>query len=258
MPAQPTPDRAQRLTRGPPQSDLFPFPGTQPCRHHTHVLTKQTGDGFAVAVIRKGMGQARYGSAPPASRVADAIAHATGLRPALDPGASTAPHGQANQGQATACPGCPPAPSTPNLTTPKRRNLLRAGALRPPAESKGGHPPDHDRAVRRRRHVPAEIADLLGYHPAAMRRWLHRFSVDGIPCLPDRPRPDHPLPAARVTWTLRGSRQVLTPATDRRGTIFGALDATPRPWVHLGGRPQPGGRPPPTPPSPGPPSRRAA
>jgi transposase-like protein len=36
---------------------------------------------------------------------------------------------------------------------------------------------------------PAEIADLFDYNPATVRRWLHRFSTDGIGGLPDRPRP---------------------------------------------------------------------
>jgi transposase InsO family protein len=43
------------------------------------------------------------GPVPPASRAADAVAEATALRAALDPGASTGP-GRQHQGQATACP----------------------------------------------------------------------------------------------------------------------------------------------------------
>jgi hypothetical protein len=39
---------------------------------------------------------------------------------------------------------------------------------------------------------PAEIAALLDYHPATVRRWLHRFALDGIGGLPDRPRPGRP------------------------------------------------------------------
>ena len=63
---------------------------------------------------------------------------------------------------------------------------------------------------------PAQIADLLDYHPATVRRWLHRYHADGIPGLPDRPRPGRPRlggPAltARITsllaepgpWTIR-------------------------------------------------------
>jgi hypothetical protein len=39
---------------------------------------------------------------------------------------------------------------------------------------------------------PAEIADLLDYHPATVRRWLHRYTTDGVAGLPDRPRPGRP------------------------------------------------------------------
>jgi hypothetical protein len=35
----------------------------------------------------------------------------------------------------------------------------------------------------------AEIADLLDYHPATVRRWLHRYHRDGVGGLPGRPRP---------------------------------------------------------------------
>jgi transposase len=63
---------------------------------------------------------------------------------------------------------------------------------------------------------PAEIADLLDYHPATVRRWLHRFAIDGIAGLPDRPRSGRPplggpaltpritaLLAAPGPWTIR-------------------------------------------------------
>lgn len=60
----------------------------------------------------------------------------------------------------------------------------------------------------------AEIADLLDYHPATVRRWLHRFTTDGIVGLPDRPRPGRP---------LRGG-----PRLTRRIT---ALLTTPGPWT---------------------------
>src|SRR5258707_11835625 len=70
---------------------------------------------------------------------------------------------------------------------------------------------------------PAQIADLLDYHPATVRRWLHRYRVDGIPGLPDRPRPGRP----------RLGGQALT-------SRITALLATPGPWTirriwqHLG------------------------
>ncbi|MBA3488189.1 MAG: helix-turn-helix domain-containing protein [Longispora sp.] len=38
----------------------------------------------------------------------------------------------------------------------------------------------------------AEITDLLDYHPGTVRRWLNRFSVEGIQGLPDRPRSGRP------------------------------------------------------------------
>jgi transposase len=63
---------------------------------------------------------------------------------------------------------------------------------------------------------PAQIAGLLDYHPATVRRWLHRYRIEGIPGLPDRPRPGRPRLGgsaliARITallampgpWTIR-------------------------------------------------------
>ncbi|MEV0132909.1 IS630 family transposase [Dactylosporangium sp. NPDC050688] len=70
---------------------------------------------------------------------------------------------------------------------------------------------------------PAQIADLLDYHPATVRRWLHRYHTDGIPGLPDRPRPGRP--------------RLGSPALTTRIT---SLLATPGPWTirrlwqHLG------------------------
>ena len=40
--------------------------------------------------------------------------------------------------------------------------------------------------------APAEIADLLAYHPGTVRRWLHRFTGEGLAGLPDRPRTGRP------------------------------------------------------------------
>jgi transposase len=176
----------------------------------------------------------------------------------------------------------------------------------------------------------AEIANLLDYHPATVRRWLHRYRVDGVGALPDRPRPGRPrlgagtltariaallhtpgpwtirrlwhrlgrpalslptlwrrtrqvarwrrprlvakgdpdhdaicarirrriarlpagsvvlaedeahldlLPTVRASWTLRGHRhRVMTPGTNRRATIFGALNVTTGAWLHLWAR----------------------
>jgi transposase len=177
---------------------------------------------------------------------------------------------------------------------------------------------------------PAQIADLLDYHPATVRRWLHRYHRDGIAGLPDRPRPGRPrlggpalaaritallaapgpwtirrlwhrlgrpalsrptlwrrtrtvarwrrprlvakgdpdhaaicarirrrvarlpagsvvlaedeahldlLPTVRATWTPHGHRhRVMTPGTNRRATIFGALNVTTGAWFYLWAR----------------------
>ena len=174
---------------------------------------------------------------------------------------------------------------------------------------------------------PTQIADLLDYNPATVRRWLHRYSLEGIGGLPDRPRPGRPrlggptltphitallampgpwtiariwhhlgrpaislrtlyrrthvaarwrrprlvakgdpdhdaicarirrritrlpagsvvlaedeahldlLPTVRATWTLRGHRhRVMTPGSNRRATIFGALNVTTGTWCYL-------------------------
>src|SRR5690606_28096266 len=32
-----------------------------------------------------------------------------------------------------------------------------------------------------------EIGELLDYHPATVRRWIHRYNTDGAPSLADRP-----------------------------------------------------------------------
>jgi transposase len=39
---------------------------------------------------------------------------------------------------------------------------------------------------------PAEIADLLDYHPRTVRRWITRHHAEGADALPDRPRPGRP------------------------------------------------------------------
>jgi transposase len=169
-----------------------------------------------------------------------------------------------------------------------------------------------------------EIGELLGYHPATVRRWIHRYNTDGAPGLADRPRTGRPrlggprlserikqlltrpgpwtirriynrlgrpkisprtvyrrvreiaawhrprltargdpdrrrvlaalrrrlralppgsvvlaedethlqwLPHVRATWALRGTRhRVATPGTNRRRTVFGALEVTTGTW----------------------------
>ncbi|PZG71675.1 hypothetical protein C1I97_38175 [Streptomyces sp. NTH33] len=37
-----------------------------------------------------------------------------------------------------------------------------------------------------------EIGELLGYHPATVRRWIHRYHADGPAGLADRPRSGRP------------------------------------------------------------------
>jgi len=45
------------------------------------------------------------------------------------------------------------------------------------------------------------------------------------------------LPHVRASWTLRGARpQVLTPGTNRKVTVPGAIEVTSRTWVHRLGR----------------------
>jgi transposase len=39
---------------------------------------------------------------------------------------------------------------------------------------------------------PAAIAELLGYHPRTVRRWIHRYTRQGEIGLADRPRPGRP------------------------------------------------------------------
>ena len=45
------------------------------------------------------------------------------------------------------------------------------------------------------------------------------------------------LPHAQASWTLRGARpQVLTPGTNRKATVLGALEMSTGQWVYLLGR----------------------
>lgn len=176
----------------------------------------------------------------------------------------------------------------------------------------------------------ADIADLLGYHPGTVRRWLARYTFAGIGDLADRPRSGRPpiggrrlcdhiasllctpgpwtirrlwrrlgrppvsartlwrrtrvvacwrrprlvargdpqrtqiltrirrrlsrlpagsvviaedeahldlLPHVRASWILRGRRgQVMTPGTNRRATVYGALDLATGAWFYLWAR----------------------
>jgi hypothetical protein len=40
--------------------------------------------------------------------------------------------------------------------------------------------------------APSRIAELLGCHPATVRRWIGRFNAEGLAGLADRPRPGRP------------------------------------------------------------------
>jgi hypothetical protein len=87
------------------------------------------------AVVSSLSGRAgAYEAAPPASRVLR-IANATGLRPALDPGASTTP-GAATTGRPTTCPrGHRRTPKTRTRQPPRR------GPRSPPADLRSTHLP---------------------------------------------------------------------------------------------------------------------
>lgn len=46
------------------------------------------------------------------------------------------------------------------------------------------------------------IADLVGYEPRTVRRWINRFGCEGLDGLPDRPRSSRPRGKGRVTARL--------------------------------------------------------
>jgi hypothetical protein len=61
--------------------------------------------------------------------------------------------------------------------------------------------------LSQQRWTPTAIAELLGCDPRTVRRWVHRYNQHGTSGLTDRPRPGRP-----------------RPGTNRRRTIFGAVD----------------------------------
>jgi transposase len=69
----------------------------------------------------------------------------------------------------------------------------------------------------------AQIAELLGYHPRTVRRWVHRYHQHGIGGLADRPRCGRP----RLGSPKLGARIAALLATPRAWTI-------PRLWQRLG------------------------
>lgn len=116
--------------------------------------------------------------------------------------------------------------------------------------------------------APAQIAELLDCHPA-MRTLYRRVRLVAIwrrPKLTARGDPDHDhvvagivarlielprqsvvlaedethlslLPHVRASWTLRGARpEVLTPGTNRKITVLGAIELTTGRWVYRLGR----------------------
>ena len=83
---------------------------SHPLRGHNH-----QGGGFAAADLL--VCRTRYGAAPPASRVADALAARRPCGPALDPGASATPWGS----QPRAGTGLPPR--TARHTTPRSKTF---------------------------------------------------------------------------------------------------------------------------------------
>jgi transposase len=56
----------------------------------------------------------------------------------------------------------------------------------------------------------ADIADVLGYHPATVRRWLDRYASVGVDGLADRPRSGRP-PIGGVRLAARIAELVATP-----------------------------------------------
>ena len=75
-----------------------------------------SGGGFAAAVL-PGERRAGYGAAPPASRVATAIAGRRACGPPLTPAASAAPHAQRQGQEQSPCPPDRTALTTRSLPT---------------------------------------------------------------------------------------------------------------------------------------------
>jgi hypothetical protein len=73
---------------------------------------------------------------------------------------------------------------------------------------------------------PAAIAELLGYDPATVRRWIHRYNQHGVAGLEDRPRGGRPrLGSPRLSERIR--RLLAEP---KRGRLVGSTSglAVPR------------------------------
>ena len=101
---------------------------------------------------------------------------------------------------------------------------------------------------------PVQIAAVLGYHPATVRRWITRYNTEGLPGLTDRPRPGAPrlgsptigtrirrLLATPGAWTIpRIWRALGRPALSLRTLYRRLAGAGPLAPSPLGGQGRPG------------------
>jgi transposase len=69
---------------------------------------------------------------------------------------------------------------------------------------------------------PVQIAVVLGYHPATVRRWIERYNAEGIAALTDRPRPGAPR-LGSPTLGMRIRRLLARPQAWTIGRIWRAL-----------------------------------
>ena len=77
---------------------------------------------------------------------------------------------------------------------------------------------------------PAAIAELLGYDPATVRRWIHRYNQQGVAGLEDRPRGGRPrLGSPRLSERIR--RLLAEPKAWTTGRLYQRLG---RPTMSLG------------------------
>jgi transposase len=76
---------------------------------------------------------------------------------------------------------------------------------------------------------PSQIADLLGYDPSTVRRWIHRYHTDGTAGLTDRPRSGRPrLGSPRLGQRIR--RLLVQPKAWTIGRLYQRLG---RPLISL-------------------------
>ncbi|GAA1835003.1 hypothetical protein GCM10009682_61560 [Luedemannella flava] len=77
--------------------------------------------------------------------------------------------------------------------------------------------------------TPADIGDLLHYHPKTVRRWIIRHGGEGIGGLPDRPRPGRP----RIGSPHLGQRITALLASPKAWTTARIWRALGRPKISL-------------------------